>query len=1497
MAKRSFEAAIADLERTNGPPEEILTKAADILGLNLQEYLETCCTEVRFKTTSQSPGFKERWLLRWLLKNLNTSDPKGGAPKTVRNNAQKFVSLPQFWALLLAVTSRITDEVCLEILLERKFFHALDESIKLCLTPEQSGSASQISSPADLDPKERPSKKRRLSPPAPKEQTGPSHRTKLIWPLLQAACRCVGLLAVTSSQRQRRVAPTWTASWSDQASLLGGLLDAVAFLLRNASQAAEQVLLSQLLSTALSFWKGDNTAVRTQTDDPNQAFASHCLEPVLVILDFLRKAHLNNKELVSSKTTMERLVAMHVVFPFRAIFNERYAKKWRNVHDVLLYDHLESMLKGFRERIMVLGDGLARTPNRTISATQRNLSWMILDIAVRSVPASDLRKRQQEQPWLDSLFICVIHLLWPHIPQVTATGAVHQDVSNNPAPGNRESWVAALEKLVDVALALKLKVSLSVLGYVLSGMFAVDEETCPWILLAKIIRLDVNIIVPSTGLSNSGQLLKQLLQRIESSTVSMELYEVIRDDIVLALLRAFARARALDGFVTIWQQNMSEAIRVRYTSKDDPDTVPAVLVWDDEDVFDEFKSLALVHAPPTMSQRLLQELSEQLKGIAEKIGSTADAFAKLAVVSALLELSGTEDAGLNLPATHLSDLFQETMSALPRRSDYQAQRWRLWKAIRLLVSLLDLEKISGLESLMQPSYNFMSLDELEDSGKHDPTRKRAARFLECLECFTLVVELAVKQPQFQKKLASELNHLTELMMQSQTSAKSFALWNGRSFDCDSPSKLVAACIGRLLQRPEAFSSCSDALKDLIDKSLDLISSPGHSNTTSEDERNLAALMKALANAEEVINNPTLRETVLQHTAQSLESADGRLSQSQLQVIPLGAIKKPLLRKLAAATTSRLMGDPQNSTLQAIADDLNLVIQLDSVSSRTSIDCKEWTLWVELSEKLLSRKDIALSPFLWPVVHMLTTIVDRIFVQASAAQKSAVLSDIFTWTKKAIEAAQDSELHHSDFLALQVFFGHFCQGEEILDNIVTRQKLGKVQKGYLRLLKDRLDRAIRGLEDEKTLFELKLTLDAAHRIGDLARDEQIRQEVAGVQRMLQTATTSLGAKDEWRMRLSAQRECWELVPLPDSKPDEKQLEMSIQKLAASFDGVVWTNADVSLLLLDADIVVRQGGPAAWTHIFDFLHKQDKHPGFQLVRPVVIASIILHTTTQDILQHPDLAETLAGIACLQNLSLASTLEELVLTLENARTVLDTHPLVVNQATLDRLLASLCTVASAISDEHISISSPDTNTGPHAADIYDRLCAIVGSVLARHRRRVSDRYHLILPVLQTLLRCLFWPGSRGLHDTNGTTIAIGLGSFGQILPKWMRESPESLPPSSAEKFSRLLSSICNPTVSAARSSKRRGHNELNDETKRAKLLAGQHMQYLVMEYARCTLDGQISSLVKERLMPGMYSVMSAMERDLLRALNAGMDPSSRAIFKTLYDDWSRYGKWDKS
>ena len=67
--------------------------------------------------------------------------------------------------------------------------------------------------------------------------------------------------------------------------------------------------------------------------------------------------------------------------------------------------------------------------------------------------------------------------------------------------------------------------------------------------------------------------------------------------------------------------------------------------------------------------------------------------------------------------------------------------------------------------------------------------------------------------------------------------------------------------------------------------------------------------------------------------------------------------------------------------------------------------------------------------------------------------------------------------------------------------------------------------------------------------------------------------------------------------------------------------------------------------------------------------------------------------------------------------------------------------------------------------------------------------------------------------------------------------------------------------------------------------------------MEYARCQLEARIEPEVRTALMPGLYAVFDVMGMESMRTLNAAVDASGRAIFKGLYDDYRRFGKWKET
>ncbi|EXJ57840.1 uncharacterized protein A1O5_12398 [Cladophialophora psammophila CBS 110553] len=65
---------MADLEKAQGVPEKILEEAASVLGLDLEATIARCALEPLYKASSETHGFKEQWVLRWLLKKLAVAD-------------------------------------------------------------------------------------------------------------------------------------------------------------------------------------------------------------------------------------------------------------------------------------------------------------------------------------------------------------------------------------------------------------------------------------------------------------------------------------------------------------------------------------------------------------------------------------------------------------------------------------------------------------------------------------------------------------------------------------------------------------------------------------------------------------------------------------------------------------------------------------------------------------------------------------------------------------------------------------------------------------------------------------------------------------------------------------------------------------------------------------------------------------------------------------------------------------------------------------------------------------------------------------------------------------------------------------------------------------------------------------------------------------------------------------------------------------------------------
>lgn len=82
MVKSTFEEGIVDLEKTDAKPVLLVERAANLLAFNLRQNIERDAHVVRYKSEPRSHGFKEQWLLRWLLKRLNFPPSKENSEET-----------------------------------------------------------------------------------------------------------------------------------------------------------------------------------------------------------------------------------------------------------------------------------------------------------------------------------------------------------------------------------------------------------------------------------------------------------------------------------------------------------------------------------------------------------------------------------------------------------------------------------------------------------------------------------------------------------------------------------------------------------------------------------------------------------------------------------------------------------------------------------------------------------------------------------------------------------------------------------------------------------------------------------------------------------------------------------------------------------------------------------------------------------------------------------------------------------------------------------------------------------------------------------------------------------------------------------------------------------------------------------------------------------------------------------------------------------------------
>ncbi|KAI0526615.1 Urb2/Npa2 family-domain-containing protein [Xylaria bambusicola] len=219
-----------------------------------------------------------------------------------------------------------------------------------------------------------------------------------------------------------------------------------------------------------------------------------------------------------------------------------------------------------------------------------------------------------------------------------------------------------------------------------------------------------------------------------------------------------------------------------------------------------------------------------------------------------------------------------------------------------------------------------------------------------------------------------------------------------------------------------------------------------------------------------------------------------------------------------------------------------------------------------------------------------------------------------------------------------------------------------------------------------------------------------------------------------------------------------------------------------------------------------------------------------------------------------------------------LLDKHANAMTQYNVEATLTSVVEICSA--------HGPKIQGSKVAGEIFSSLFKLVALIIKRHRLRLSGHFHILLLSLRALLNVLLVDPSSSI-----STHRVAQSRH----PPWLLTR---LQPRHGERFARLLTLVCEP--SAASVARTRTRSELDSATDVAKRAAGQYMYLIIEVYIKLQLEVEVSRDMRKALEVGIFSVLDITNEGCRKALNESLDASGRAVFRALFAEYRKFGKW---
>lgn len=1505
---RSSHEALLQLEKGTASPATQLNEAAQIIGLDL-----TLCAShpeafPRASTVPENPAPKEEWVLRWLLKKLKTEE--------------NYRVEPASFLLLRQLVDRIPPKTLAATLSDHKFLgilgtvvtevangviRAFDESTSSDVNRSGSESSHTLggSPPRQEDADRKRRKRKRTSDDEdedamdiddpPQQPTLTSYLLAFIrildclYGLVSLANRAHGDHASAGSHLKHalRGEPESVAKILGKSFKMGAIA-AVEF--SDGQSITDLQHLFYVLPAVLELWElRSSRQDDSDNKSSNEAFARYCFPQALRLQLNVRSSTLDSDERAQLLHGLERLIALHVVLPARADFFAKGGSgidysadepDWSSVKPVSAAfrpylrekdDDGPDASEKMKERESSVSSGGSQDPSGLRKTA--GLLPIFLDIAIRSVPRDTFRRQTNEAPWLETLFVSIAELAYQ---------AIKAEDGSNVAP----EFVPILEQMFRVVLDRSVHLSLHTLlthaGY--TGLLRDDLKLVRWHLTALIMRLGIDTFLPNSGLQDSRRLLDGLLQKVmahwtSGASAGEETYEVIKTGIVLPLVRGFAAARDLPTFIQIWY----EQLKAVETARSKRANLGHFSVWEDDDLAACYNELIKTSLTESQLLSQIQTAANEIKAEHGKISESAHSYARFVLLEAGSTSSLRTESSNGAMNVYVPVI--ETLTSTLSSKQKLHWRWRLWRFARNIFET----SIKLADGLLGSSVTNLVNEAASNIRRlHKGSTKTQRDYLEILEAYRFVQAVAGKSTEAHymeplDSLTAEIAPFLKAILKTDKNALLASPWDGRAESVDSPVALATAYLVTLLRAPEAWNKLkSESRRPLFDGMFSLAVAqhnliPSSTLDNPPSNARFIQVWAGLVSHQYLLNVPCVANDVIAVLSDRVknDASTRKFTIASLQRIPAGLVTRHQRGVLLDLLHEIVI--QKQTPIEASADMLALMAKLADMPKSPAMVTSDWeVVWKIAAAVSLQGTDLDLQ-VMKSFRNLHRAVISKFLVSSEEDRQK-----LFKKTYRRI-SSMASKLKSIEYNSLEAFllrislsqlWSHRAQIANVFDETELgshRQKVFKLLVSDLKSFKKEMRKGALG--DARSVALIK-TLDALEGFEDLAQDkEDIEKCLTEIEESVaETSVCSgLSLRRLVRRRVLAGRgpgknitspvmQCVEIFPLQQLYGEEQQL--FIRETTERF------RAMAAQELIRVIVDVRETGFTG-----------DGASYRLLVAGLAIASLT-PVEDKECAQSKELSSLFTAVT--ESLHKSTSIEQFSLAAECLDILLRNHPRAVTQWNVDSILASIAVCASS--------SGPQISS-EFAGTIYIRLCRLMGVLFGLYRQKLGGRFHLILPAMQRLLTCLFAP-ARKRHKRST-----------RMKAKSKRDQPHWLAPlnaSHAVHFTRLLTSLCDPTVSAVARPTHYGagpgHEGLTDQTKKAKRVAGQYLQYLIMEYAQCSLRNALVPEVKAALLPGLYAALDVMSRDTMRALNAGLDVSGRAVFKGLYDDYVKFGKWNK-